>query len=85
MHRAGPGRAGVTSLGEGPQVRQGPEDHGPEDHGPGRAGRGAAQPDKKAAPPPDGKTAPVKEIGGPAGPEPTRYGDWERNGICYDF
>ncbi len=26
-----------------------------------------------------------KEIGGPAGPEPTRYGDWERNGICYDF
>lgn len=26
-----------------------------------------------------------KEIGGPKGPEPTRYGDWERNGICYDF
>ena len=26
-----------------------------------------------------------KEIGGPSGPEPTRYGDWERNGICYDF
>ncbi|MBC6406352.1 MAG: DUF1674 domain-containing protein [Rhodospirillales bacterium] len=27
----------------------------------------------------------VKEIGGPSGPEPTRYGDWERNGICSDF
>ena len=27
----------------------------------------------------------VKEIGGPAGPEPTRYGDWEKKGICYDF
>jgi hypothetical protein len=26
-----------------------------------------------------------KEIGGPAGPEPTRYGDWERKGICVDF
>ena len=26
-----------------------------------------------------------KEIGGPGGPEPTRYGDWERKGICYDF
>ena len=25
------------------------------------------------------------EIGGPEGPEPTRYGDWERKGICYDF
>ena len=27
----------------------------------------------------------VKEIGGPSGPEPTRYGDWEKKGICYDF
>lgn len=26
-----------------------------------------------------------KEIGGPEGPEPTRYGDWERNGRCTDF
>jgi hypothetical protein len=26
-----------------------------------------------------------KEIGGPSGLEPTRYGDWERNGICIDF
>jgi len=25
------------------------------------------------------------EIGGPGGPEPTRYGDWERNGIASDF
>lgn len=27
----------------------------------------------------------VNEIGGPAGPEPTRYGDWERRGRCIDF
>jgi len=26
-----------------------------------------------------------KEIGGPKGLEPTRYGDWERNGRCIDF
>lgn len=26
-----------------------------------------------------------REIGGPKGPEPTRYGDWERNGRCSDF
>lgn len=26
-----------------------------------------------------------KEINGPKGPEPTRYGDWEKNGRCYDF
>jgi len=25
------------------------------------------------------------EIGGPKGPEPTRYGDWERRGRCIDF
>jgi hypothetical protein len=26
-----------------------------------------------------------KEIGGREGPEPTRYGDWERKGIAVDF
>ena len=25
------------------------------------------------------------EQGGPKGPEPTRYGDWERKGIAVDF
>jgi len=25
------------------------------------------------------------EIGGPGGPEPTRYGDWERKGRISDF
>ena len=27
----------------------------------------------------------VHEIGGPQGPEPTRYGDWEKGGRCTDF
>jgi hypothetical protein len=26
-----------------------------------------------------------REIGGPSGLEPTRYGDWERNGRVSDF
>lgn len=25
------------------------------------------------------------ELNGPKGPEPTRFGDWERNGRVYDF
>ena len=25
------------------------------------------------------------EIGGRNGPDPTRYGDWEKNGRCIDF
>jgi hypothetical protein len=33
---------------------------------------------------PDTRPTPV-EIGGPKGPEPTRYGDWERKGRCSDF
>lgn len=32
----------------------------------------------------DAKPLP-KEIQGPKGPEPTRYGDWENKGIISDF
>lgn len=41
----------------------------------------------QAKPPPAAGKAQDKpnEIGGPSGPEPTRYGDWERKGICVDF
>lgn len=27
----------------------------------------------------------AKEIGGRIGPEPTRFNDWEKKGIAYDF
>ncbi len=41
------------------------------------------QPQPQPAKPPP---APMpKEIGGPKGPEPTRYGDWEQKGRCTDF
>lgn len=34
----------------------------------------------EAAPP-----LPIVEIGGRGGLDPTRYGDWEKNGRCIDF
>jgi len=40
------------------------------------ARRRAAAEDQKPA---------AKEINGPRGPEPTRYGDWEKKGIASDF
>ena len=45
-------------------------------------------PEKPSAPvkkPAAAAKAPPPEVGGPAGPEPTRYGDWERNGRVSDF
>jgi hypothetical protein len=41
-------------------------------------------PTETPAPKPDTANLP-KEIGGQKGPEPTRYGDWEKNGRCTDF
>ena len=45
------------------------------------------QPDANLAQPvTDNPPAPsIKEVGGQKGPEPTRYGDWEKNGRCSDF
>jgi hypothetical protein len=41
-----------------------------------------AKPERAGKP---GEAGKAKETGGPSGPEPTRYGDWERKGICVDF
>lgn len=35
--------------------------------------------------PEPGPEADAEEHGGPKGEEPTRYGDWENKGICWDF
>ena len=49
----------------------------------------AAAPEKPAEQPfvrpPVPKPMDVEEIGGPPGPEPTRYGDWQFNGKVTDF
>lgn len=34
---------------------------------------------------PEGKNPKTGEVGGPSGPEPTRFGDWERKGRVTDF
>jgi hypothetical protein len=53
-----------------------------------------APPLSSAAPTPAGPAAAApaaqlrelpRELGGVCGPEPTRFGDWERNGRCIDF
>ena len=31
------------------------------------------------------ETPQVPELGGRKGPDPTRFGDWERNGLISDF
>jgi hypothetical protein len=53
-------------------------------------GREQEPSEAQSAPRPDPKSVPEdaerpREYGGPKGPEPTRYGDWERAGRCIDF
>lgn len=44
-------------------------------------------PENPASPPVPAAPAPERprEVGGRPGPEPTRYGDWEKDGRCIDF
>jgi len=42
-------------------------------------------PNESASERDDTDSAPTREIGGRKGPEPARYGDWEKNGRCIDF
>ena len=51
-----------------------------------KADPGKSEP-AKPVPPPQPKKVEEKivEIGGPPGPEPTRYGDWQFNGKVTDF
>jgi hypothetical protein len=50
---------------------------------------GQSTPEPEQAPVPTEPVAPApretREIGGREGPDPTRYGDWEKNGRCIDF
>jgi len=49
---------------------------------PGTAPQAPTQLEPAPSPTDDTK---AKEHGGREGPEPTRYGDWEKNGRCIDF
>jgi hypothetical protein len=44
-----------------------------------------ARPESAPASDPNASPRPSREIGGPTGPEPTRFGDWEKKGRCIDF
>jgi hypothetical protein len=62
----------VQALGANPDVALTPEARRALEEAKARREQGAAAP----LPP---------EQGGPAGPEPTRYGDWEKGGVACDF
>ena len=49
------------------------------------AERALAEAERRRAEAPKSPAAGPKEIGGPAGLEPTRYGDWEKKGLTSDF
>lgn len=52
----------------------------------GEAGAKAAASDTpKTSKAESGDNARPRELGGRKGPEPTRYGDWEKKGRCIDF
>lgn len=77
------GRAQVLDDGRGsrhicPMAKQPDSASATADDDPQRA-------DIRTGKPSTGKPQKQGEIGGPKGPEPTRYGDWEVNGRCSDF
>jgi hypothetical protein len=49
------------------------------------AKRALAEAAARRAQAPSNSAPSAKESGGPEGPEPTRFGDWERKGIASDF
>lgn len=64
----------------GPELPEAPIEEPPEEDAP----LPGQVPPPVGDPPSEAPTR-MREIGGPAGPEPTRYGDWERKGRVSDF
>jgi len=50
-----------------------------------RAKRQAQESSQKTGQATSQEASAAKEVGGPSGPEPTRYGDWEKKGLTSDF
>jgi len=59
--------------------------HGSADDLPEAAKRALAEAEARRAAIDRRAAAMPKELGGRDGPEPARYGDWERKGIASDF
>lgn len=58
----------------------------PEPKAPAPQNQAELAPSEQTTPVPGQPVVPTEpEVGGYAGPEPTRYGDWEHNGRCTDF
>ncbi len=45
----------------------------------------ATEPVERAGAEPEEPREPARELGGRDGPDPTRFGDWEKAGRCIDF
>lgn len=58
------------------------ESNAPQQHQPGSPPADAASETPPPAPMPVERP---REIGGRDGPDPTRFGDWEKGGRCIDF
>ncbi|MDH5824369.1 DUF1674 domain-containing protein [Luteimonas sp. RD2P54] len=52
---------------------------------PAMIGESAPATERAQAEKPVARPEPAPEFGGRDGLEPTRYGDWEKNGRCVDF
>ncbi|MCB1387503.1 MAG: DUF1674 domain-containing protein [Nitratireductor sp.] len=65
------------------QTRKDPEKNRREDL-PGAARRALAEAEARRRQADAAKAAP-REVNGRAGPDPARYGDWEKKGIAVDF
>lgn len=53
---------------------------------PAREPQRRERPERASSPRPfRGPEQPLGEVNGPPGPEPTRFGDWEKGGRCTDF
>jgi hypothetical protein len=50
-----------------------------------KAAQTATPPEEAADTGAEAKKPVAKEIGGRGGPDPVRYGDWEKGGIAVDF
>jgi hypothetical protein len=79
--RLGAARGGITSQRMSSETPEPPKPPSP--------ASGKPAPEKpspeKPSPEKSGPPGTPAEIGGPKGPEPTRYGDWEQKGRCTDF